>query len=281
MRRAGRVGTRKHSLPLGVWVKTAVIVALVVAATTAYDLYYRHTNPYIRVVEQRIARFDHSRDKPLVVAVGASLMMLGTPRDWPDAEYDWLRLIIQGSRLDDFETVTDDIVRLEPDLIVLDLHQFIDKPYSVHLRQAFKRLLRAPLEAYGLIRRRSQFEHEGCSGGGDLDTALDRVSKQFESPGDEISSSMLDEYSERGIPVVIVRVPMIAEIEAKVDERNEWLKAIQRDARARELQILDTGWRNLDASHFCADHVHMNGNGERVFSAWLESRIEARLESLE
>lgn len=281
MRPAGRVGTRKHSLPLGVWWKTAVILALVVAATTAYDLYYKRTNPYIRVVEQRIARFDHSPDKPLVIAVGASLMMLGTPRDWPDTEFDWLRLIIQGSRLDDFVAVTDDIIGLEPDLIVLDLHQFIEKPYSVHLRQAFKRLMRAPLEAYGLLRRQSQFERDGCGGGLDLDTALDRVSEQFESPGDEISSPLLDEFLDQDIPVVIVRVPMIAEIEAQVEERNQWLEAVRRDARARGLEVLDSGWRDLDAKYFCSDHIHMNGNGERLFGAWLEPRIEAKLESLE
>lgn len=274
---------RKLRVPLGVWAKTALIVAVTMAVTTAYDVYYRYNNPYIRAVEQRIARFERHPGKPLVVAIGASLMMLGTPRDWPRDDFDWLRLIIQGSRLEDFAAVTDEIVALDPDLVVIDLHQFVDKPYGVRLRRAFKRLMRAPLEAAGWIRRATtHFEGDACGRGLEFAQALDHVKEEFGSPTNTIlSSSMLDSFESKGIPVAIVRVPMFAGIESKAGDRNEWMENAQRAAGTRGLKIHDPGWRDLGERYFCPDKTHMSDAGEKVFSRWLAPEISAALDSLQ
>lgn len=280
---AAEPAPRKLKVPLGVWPKTVLILAMAMAATTAYDVYYRYNNPYIRAVEQRIAGFERRPDKPLVVAIGASLMMLGTPRDWPQNDFDWLRLIIQGSRLDDFAAVADEITALKPDLVVIDLHQFIAKPYGARLRQAFKRLIRAPLEAAGLIRRTStHFERDACGIGLPFDRALGNVKEEFGSPANEISSSsVLESFTSKGIPVVIVRVPMFAGIESKAGDRNEWIENAQRAAAKRGLEIHDPGWRDLGERYFCPDKIHMSDAGEEIFSRWLAPEITSELSSLQ
>ncbi|MGA8259166.1 MAG: hypothetical protein WB783_03035 [Arenicellales bacterium] len=275
-------GKRKYPIPPGVWLKTALILALAVAATTAYDVHYRRGNPYIRAVEQRIANFKRDPGKPLVVAIGGSLTMLGTPRDWSGQPFDWLRLIIQGSTLNDFAAATNDIVALKPDLILIDLHQFIHKPYDLRLRRAFKHLLRAPLEAYRLIKPApSQFEIDACGSGLDLDGALEHIKEQFSSPENDIASSpMLEAFMDKGIPVAIIRVPMLRDIESRVKEKQVWLRKARRDAATLGLEIHDPHWEDLDERYFCPDKTHMSRAGERIFSAWLAPRITAELSAL-
>lgn len=283
MRLSAGTVAKKHALPIGVWFKTALILALAVAVTTAYDRYYAYTNPYIRAAEQRIEQFDRNPDKPLVVAIGASLMMLGTPREWRESRFDWLRLIIQGSRLDDFAAVADDVIELKPDLVVVDLHQFIDKPYGIHLRQAFKRLLRAPLEAFGLIRKpTAHFDTSTCGKGLERDRALERIKKQFSSQENDIfSSSVLKAFMANDVPIAVIRVPMLADIESGVSERRTWLESANRDAAKLGLEIHDPGWRDLGDRYFCPDKIHMRETGEKLFSAWLAQRIAGALDSPE
>jgi hypothetical protein len=277
---ANNTGLPRHTVPLGVWFRTALILALVLAATTVYDNYYRDTNPYIRAAGEKIARFERNPDKPLVVAIGASLLMQATPRDWHGNDFDWLRLIIQGSRLGDFAAVTDEVIALKPALVVIGLHQFVHIPYDVKLRRAFKRLLRVPLEAAGLIApsKMAHFEMDGCGGGMQLDAALEHVEEQFSSPGHGIpSSAVLESFMQHNIPVLIVRVPMLEAIESGVAQRRAWLQTVQRDAASLGLEIDDPGWRNLDEKYFCPDHIHMDDTGKKRFSAWLAPEIRARL----
>lgn len=275
--------TNKSIVPIGVWIKTLAMLLLLIGATTLYDRYYKQNNSYIQAVQDRLNTSTHESDKPLVVAIGASLEMLATPRDWQTDEFYWLRVIIQGSQLDDFAPVTDDVLRLKPDLVVIGLHQFIEKPYARRLREAFKRLLRAPLESTGLIHSRiNQHEVTRCSGSSaSTQEVITHIQDQFQSPHNTLlSSRVLQTILANDIPVLILRTPMLEDIETNATNRNVWLETAYQNLEALGLDMLETS-RMLDQAYFCPDQQHANPMGEIEISKWLKTQLVNTLEALQ
>ena len=270
----------QNAPPLRVWGFTLLVCGLLFVAVSAYDYYYNRHNPYIERIEEHIVAFKPANDKPLVVTMGASLEMLSTHRNWEAEEFEWFRLIFQGSRIGNFNPVASHIVNLNPDLLILGLHLFKPASYIAKTRRALRRLVRMPLEHQGIIARLNHFEVAGCTGSiWEMDRALDRIKREFNGLDNSLDSSMfLEQVLEAGIPVIFIRTPLITELETQVRERSIWLERIRNDSQQRGLDIYETGWM-LDRSFFCRDLLHMNEKGRERFSNWLKPIVNDALQT--
>jgi hypothetical protein len=270
----------QNAPPLRVWGFTLLVCGLLFAAVSAYDYYYNRHNRYIERIEEHIVAFKPANDKPLVVTMGASLEMLSTHRNWETEEFEWFRLIFQGSRIGNFNPVASHIVNLNPDLLILGLHLFKPASYVGNTRRALRRLVRMPLEHQGIIARRNQFEVAGCTGSiWEMDRAVDRIKREFNGLSNSLDSSpFLDQIRKAGISVILIRIPLITELETQVPERNFWLTRLSNDSQRLGLKIYETGW-TLDKSFFCDDLLHMNEKGRERFSNWLKPIVNDALQT--
>ena len=267
-------------MPIGVITRAGILLLLTILLTVFYDLIWRNTNEYVAAAAGRIEEFQPHSDRPLVVLIGTSLEMLATPRYWDTDEFDWLRLIIQGSTIDEFRAVADELVDLEPDLgVVIGMGLLISDTRVDRLRAALKRMLRAPLETLGVIRATYRHENRGCgSGVYSLEEALERSDTYYQDSRNELASSyVIERLMEGNIPFATMRTNMVDVIEKSSIPKRSWLTSFREEAREQSVSILENDLV-LDESLFCADHFHMNDRGQEVFTEWLKDTLVKRPE---
>jgi hypothetical protein len=266
-------------MPIGVIARAGVLLAITILVTVVYDLHWWNTNEYVAAAARRIEEFQPRLDRPLVVLIGSSVEMLATPMYWENDEFDWLRLIIQGSTIDEFRAVADELVRLDPDLVVIGMGSLIANPRVDRLRAAFKRMLRAPLEELGVIRATFRHDNRSCGNGVySPEEALERSNVYFQDGRNQLASSdVIEHLLEGNIPFATMRTNMVDAIEESSIPRKSWLMSFREEARERSIPILENDLV-LDESYFCADHFHMNDRGQRVFTEWLKVTLLERPE---
>ena len=270
--------TRKSSFPAGIIIRTFILLLVTLAGTAIYDLYWKNTNVYITAVSNRLESFETDGRRPLVVLIGTSQEMLSTSRTWRNDEFDWLRLIIQGSRIREFTPVVDEIIAFDPDLVVLGMSLFGPDPYLEQTRAAFKRMLRAPLEATGVMSRTFRHDNDSCGAGVyTVDEALARTDAIYLNPRNELaSSSVVSDILSAGISLVILRTPLQRGIEEESLVLENWIGIFSQDARELEIPFIEHD-DSLDGQYFCPDNFHMNNRGQRLYQAWLKRELLAQL----
>jgi len=94
---------------------------------------------------------------------------------------------------------------------------------------------------------------------------------------------MLERSALGGVPVVIVDLPVPADLDTRLfpDQFAAYRSALAKAAAARDVPVL---WATRDAVELtdadCADLVHVNGNGAARLSRWVREAISRGVDSL-
>jgi hypothetical protein len=260
----------KRTPPLAIWIVIVALALCAFAASVLIDDRYSKNNKFTQLVSQKITDFRPSDSKPLVVGIGNSLLMMGTPYDWNPEGFHWLRLVIQGSKITEFDLLAEQIVSLEPDLVLIGMNTLRQDALTTRSRTSLKRMARLPLEKLELVHAvaRQEQPRNRCSEW-TMERYQQRIAKQFSSPKNSLRNSVLiEKLIARNIPFAIVREPLLGEFEINLEMRERWLNVFSQDANQMAISVLGTS-QTFDKKDFCADLMHMSKTGMERFTGWL------------
>ncbi len=229
--------------------------------------------------------------KPLrVIALGNSRLKHATFDDQDFGDFgatlgemriEYLRIVNNWAVFKDFELITDQILALEPDVVVLQLEllglergqvgrTILTREYIIWRLAGF-----GPWNPRNVDQSELQF-HKPCTNIQTEDALWRRLHRTYEWLRDDtaaespkLAREFIAKAAGRGIAVVLLGIPLTARMEQERPSNPEHLLEIARQLEADAEGVTYLNYPEVLPDDRYCDFVHMNKPGREAFSAWL------------
>lgn len=217
-----------------------------------------------------------SRNKPLVVAIGDSLLRYSTPREqWLGEGFSWLRLSVSSARWYDFVVLKPLLEKLKPRYILVQDSLFLEAD-NLPLKK-IKRVI------IGIFRKGGgKHCHYPATNFSIKQKQRDRV-KHVEKLEHRYRNSLpirdgafefLSELQSIGGEVIVIHFPREESWTPSV-ENGQWLPYLESELAPRGIELLTVG-QPLPTSHYL-DGAHVNRDGREIRLQKLRTILKERL----